>query len=80
MQTTNQNHFPNFDINQVEPVKKRMPYDNLYPMHHPYKDMFKTTANDFNDKNQSVNCPMKKEIQRVKNLLRTFAKTNRICY
>lgn len=42
--------------------------------------MFKTTANDFDEKNQSINCPMKKEIDKVKTILRNFAKTNKICY
>lgn len=79
-QTQTQRDFNQFPEETIEPVEKRIPQDNLFNEHHPFETQYKPISKDYSKKIRDTICPLRKEINKTKKILKEFAKSRKIPY
>lgn len=57
-----------------------IPEDNLAPNNQDFMNKYKPISKDLGRGVRNIECPMRKEVERIKMILKIFAKDNKIAY
>ena len=78
--TSQNKEFIRFPKDTLEPLEKHIPDPNILTDKTPFMNQFKPTSHDHDNKHRKVLCPLKLATDRIKGLLKDYAKTHKIPY
>lgn len=78
--TSQKRDFVKFPEELLDSLEKTVPKDNLFLNKEKFKNQYKSAQRDFDGRQRSLICPVKLEVERVKNIIRNYARSKRIPY